>query len=180
MHLFITSVRQKEDRLIIDEPRVVHQVRNVLRMQPGEIFEVQEVQQDTSTRQQVQLEKASKTQLELTGLSVQSETKKQEPICLAVALPNKTDKLTMIVQKLTEVGIDKIIFRPSQRSQLRSLEPKTLERLEKIVLEATEQSQRRFLPEITFVPHFAQAVSAPHSRCLFDWDGKSTKKVKYT
>lgn len=179
MHLFITPVTAQGSQLTIDEPRVVHQVSHVLRMRSGEVIAVQEGTQEQVTRRQIRLEQLTKTQLIGSVLASESVTRTGAQISLAVALPNKMEKLTMIVQKLTEVGIDKIIFRPSQRSQLRTLQQKTLERLEKIALEAGEQSERRFVPEISFVPHFVQTVDSSQQRCRFDRDGNPAASMPY-
>jgi 16S rRNA (uracil1498-N3)-methyltransferase len=55
-------------------------------------------------------------------------------------MPNKRDKAEMIVQKLTEIGINFIVFWPSERSVIRDINTSKMERLEKISKEAVEQS----------------------------------------
>lgn len=55
-------------------------------------------------------------------------------------MPNKFEKLELIVQKLAEIGIDTVIFWPSRRSLLKDIPPKKMERLQIIAREATEQS----------------------------------------
>ena len=62
-------------------------------------------------------------------------------VTMCVALPNKMDKAELIVQKLSEIGIRRIVFRPAARSVLRELAPKKLERLDLIAREAVEQSR---------------------------------------
>jgi RsmE family RNA methyltransferase len=69
---------------------------------------------------------------------------------MAIALPNTFSKAELMVQKLTEIGVDSIYFRPSERSQLRDISTKKLERLEQISLEAVEQSRGWQLPHIYF------------------------------
>lgn len=59
---------------------------------------------------------------------------------MIVALPNKFEKLELIVQKLAEIGIDHIVCRPSKRSLLREMPEKKYARLCNIAREATEQS----------------------------------------
>jgi len=65
-------------------------------------------------------------------------------------MPNKRDKIELIVQKLTECGLDQIIFWPSERSVLRERNSKKEERLNKIIKEAVEQSRGRTVPELIF------------------------------
>ncbi|MEI7557997.1 MAG: RsmE family RNA methyltransferase [bacterium] len=71
---------------------------------------------------------------------------------MIIALPNKRDKVELIVQKLTECGLDQIIFWPSERSIIREWNPKKEERLQKIIKEAVEQSRGRTMPELIFTP----------------------------
>lgn len=65
-------------------------------------------------------------------------------------MPNKWDKAEFIVQKLSEIGIDKIIFWPSERSVIKEWNEKKVERLKKIIKEAVEQSRGRKIPELQF------------------------------
>lgn len=59
---------------------------------------------------------------------------------LAVALPNKFEKMELIVQKVTEIGVQHIIFFPAKHSLLKEISAAKMQRLEKISLEASEQS----------------------------------------
>ncbi|MEI8252333.1 MAG: 16S rRNA (uracil(1498)-N(3))-methyltransferase [bacterium] len=59
---------------------------------------------------------------------------------MIICMPNKRDKAEMIVQKLTEIGINSIVFWPSERSVIRDINLSKMERLEKISKEAVEQS----------------------------------------
>jgi 16S rRNA (uracil1498-N3)-methyltransferase len=60
---------------------------------------------------------------------------------MLIALPNKQEKLELIIQKLTEIGISNIYLWSSERSQLNSLNENKTKRIEKIVKEAVEQSR---------------------------------------
>lgn len=71
-------------------------------------------------------------------------------ITMIIAMPNKREKAELIVQKLTEIGVNEIIFRPSERSIIRAWNEKKMTRLQKIMKEALEQSRGRHLPNITF------------------------------
>lgn len=59
---------------------------------------------------------------------------------MIVALPNKFEKLELMVQKLAEIGIDHITCRPSKRSLIKGVPEKKYARLHSIAREATEQS----------------------------------------
>ncbi len=69
---------------------------------------------------------------------------------MIVAMPNKRDKVELIVQKLTECGLNQIIFWPSERSVIKERSPKKEERLHKIIKEAVEQSRGWKIPTLTF------------------------------
>ena len=70
---------------------------------------------------------------------------------MIVCMPNKWDKAEIIVQKLTEIGINHIVFWPAERSVIKLSNTSKLERCEKISKEALEQSWGRCLPKIEFV-----------------------------
>ncbi len=172
MHLFITKPAVDGKKLVITEERLVHQIKNVLRLKSGEEFQVQNDDLQTSNRRNVTLESVT-DQIVLTTIvgSVQ-KIKSVSRIGLLIGLPNKSDKLDVIVQKTTEVGADKIIFRPAQRSELRTIEPNRMERLVKIAREASEQAKRWFVPEILFVPTIKWwPWLQEHRLVVFDFDG---------
>ena len=60
---------------------------------------------------------------------------------MLIAMPNKREKAELIVQKLTEIGVQNIYFWSSERSVIRQWNEKKSERLDKISHEALEQSR---------------------------------------
>jgi len=68
---------------------------------------------------------------------------------LVQAFPNKLDKVEYIIQKWVEVGISSFTFYRSDRSQKISITEKKEERLNKILVEAVEQSWRNIIPTLT-------------------------------
>jgi len=83
--------------------------------------------------------------------SEQKNLNEIKPKTMIIAMPNQRKKTEIIVQKLTEIWISKIIFRPAERSVIKDFNTKKLERLNLIAKESTEQSHWRKLPEINFV-----------------------------
>lgn len=61
----------------------------------------------------------------------------------------KADKLELCIQKLTELGVKRIVPFNAVRSVVRIKDDKKLIRLRKIAREAAEQSHRNMIPEIT-------------------------------
>jgi RsmE family RNA methyltransferase len=72
-------------------------------------------------------------------------------ISLYIAISNKSEKNELIVQKLSEIWVNYIYFFGSERSQVHEINDKKLDRLNKISLEAVEQSFWFVLPEIEFI-----------------------------
>ena len=78
----------------------------------------------------------------------------------------KNDKLELCVQKLTELGVSRIVLYEAQRSVVRLKEEKKVIRLSKIAREAAEQSHRNFIPEICSVSSLKE-LSAFKSDCNY-------------
>lgn len=71
-------------------------------------------------------------------------------INLYQSLPNKIDKIELIIQKWVEVWYSSFNFYKSERSQNLNISDNKIERFKKIILEAVEQSGRNIVPEINF------------------------------
>ena len=81
---------------------------------------------------------------------VQQDAPPQPPITVGFALA-KGDRPEWIVQKLTEIGIDRIVLVDATRSIVRwdpAKAVRNLERLGKVAREAAMQSRRTWLPQI--------------------------------
>jgi len=78
------------------------------------------------------------------------EAAPSKPITVAVAIP-KQDRPEWIVQKLTELGVDRIVFLEAERSVVRwdaERSARHLAKLERVAREASRQSRRVWLPAI--------------------------------
>jgi 16S rRNA (uracil1498-N3)-methyltransferase len=98
-------------------------------------------------------------------ISIEGFQRKEPPykskITLLQAYP-KAKRIEVVVQKMTELGIDRIIFFQAERSvpfyKNESLEGK-IQRLRRIMLEALRQSQRLYEPELMFASRANEAIS---------------------
>jgi 16S rRNA (uracil1498-N3)-methyltransferase len=96
---------------------------------------------------------------------------------LAVAFaPTKGERPEWVVQKLTELGIDRIIPLISERSVVRwegARGAGVVERLRRVAREAASQCRRVWLPEVTDVVRFADlgALGAPGEVVLAQLSG---------
>ena len=146
MQLFITDFEKKWEEIKITNQEILSQIRKVLRMKIWDTFFVQ----NWNIRYELQI---SDWDDENIFWNISNSLKHKEKIdesWIAIAMPNKRDKIELIVQKLSEIWIKYIYFRPSERSIIRERNDKKLERLNKIAKEAIEQSRWWFLPTITF------------------------------
>ena len=66
------------------------------------------------------------------------------------AIPNKMDKIESIIKNGTQTWITNFLFFKAERSQKLNISEKKKERLNKIILEASEQSERNIIPSLIF------------------------------
>ena len=123
------------------------------------------------------------------ALTVESEVvRESRPVTLTVGVVvPKSDRPEWIVQKLTEIGIDRVVLLHSERSVVR-WDPERgrrhVDKLAKVAVEALQQSRRVWLPEIvgpdsasTWLPRSAVAepggrpISAADSTLLIGPEG---------
>ena len=73
----------------------------------------------------------------------------------------KGTKMELILQKLTEIGVDEIVLVQAKRSVTKidnKKEDKKIERWERIIYEAAKQSKRAKIPKLTGVLTFKEAI----------------------
>jgi 16S rRNA (uracil1498-N3)-methyltransferase len=132
--------------LSIDDD-TVHHLRRVLRLRDGEQVSVT----DGGGRWLLAsvLVEGSSLRLEATG-EIVTEPPRADPFTLAVAIP-KGDRLDWLVQKVTELGVDRLALVHAERSVVRWKPDRAhsqLVRLRRIADEACRQSRRVWRVEI--------------------------------
>lgn len=102
-------------------------------------------------------------------------------IVLGQGLP-KSDKMELIIQKSTELGVSRIVPIITERVIPRSFNPDRLERWEKIAVEACKQSGRVRLPVISEPEsiHEFLAGTDKTSLRLVPWEGEKVVSLKDT
>ncbi len=98
-------------------------------------------------------------------------------LTLVIALAKGT-KPELAVQKATEIGVDRIVIGASDRSVVRWDEAKSLknrDRLQRVAREASMQSRRVTVPEITIEPDLTSMLCAAPTAGLVraDFDGEA-------
>lgn len=145
--------------IIIDEPAQVHHIKDVLRLkikEKLEIFDEQKNNYKCSLKEIL----ADKIILEVLAMAAKNIKKKIE-IAIACAIPKKS-KMDDIVDKLTQVGVNRIIPLETERIIIKlDTNKKALrgKRWEKIALSAACQSKLDELPVIEPVLAFKDVLS---------------------
>lgn len=160
MQLFITSYKKRAHTVTIDNTEILSQVRKVMRANIGDILRIQDsINEAEKTRYEVRIDNWNDKELQGTILSETHHHVNPGNITMIIAMPNKRDKAELIIQKLSEIGIDKIIFRPTERSVIKEWNEKKEERLQKISKEAVEQSRGWKIPEISFATDIQEYIN---------------------
>ena len=145
-HFFINS--NKTLSSINNSDELYHHLSKVMRIKTGEQIELVLTNQ---TIDLVEVSSIDKDKIELKF--IENYTRDTEmPIDVTVVIsPLKNDRTEWLLQKATELGVKKFIFVDFKNSVvvIKRIENK-LERYQKIVQAAAEQSQRNMIPAIEF------------------------------
>ena len=146
------------NKIIILDPGQLHHLKDVLRFKAGNkaaIFD------DKGNDYLVKLADISEKQAEFLILEKRSNSNiRKTKIAIACAIPKKS-KIDDIIDKLTQLGVDRIIPLTTERVIVKIDQAKGLQRLkrwEKIALSASKQSQRNSVPVIDPVTDFLQLI----------------------
>jgi 16S rRNA (uracil1498-N3)-methyltransferase len=142
------------------EPEAVHHFARVLRLRAGELVTVTDGAGALRTCA-VPDDFAGSGELQPTG-AVERHERPLPPVAIGVALA-KADKPDLVVQKLTELGVDRIVLFEAERSVVRwdaDKAAKALRRLRAVATEALQQSRGCFLPDLDLAP-FAALAAVP-------------------
>jgi len=144
---YFPNLERGDDNIVIKNPDLLNQLNKVLRAKPwnefvffnGEdeidfIFEIMSIE-----KREAYFEKK---------WEIQINSEIDFDLNIIWALPNKIDKIEYIIQKWVEVWVTGFYFFKWERSQKLALSENKIERLNKIIIEATEQSGRSRVPEL--------------------------------
>ncbi len=155
VQLFITEFTKNWDKINIDNKEILDQMRKVLRMKIWDRFFVQ----NKNERLEVEILDRDKTTITWNILNTKTRCNDEAfQRWIAIAMSNKWSKMELIVQKLSEIWIKNIYIRPSERSVIKDVNNKKMERLYKISQEAVEQSRWRELPKIEFIKDISKII----------------------
>jgi len=184
MQLFITDFVIENNQVLIRNQNLLQQIKRVLRLKNGDKFCVQKQLWDKILRYTVMLKLRDNNEIFCDIL--EKEEKNISSIIswktMIISMPNKWTKAEIIVQKLAEIWIQNIVFWPSERSLLKEKNLNKRNRLEKITLEATEQSRNWTNPKIEFIADISDFIKWKSIAVLDipkDWKKKSLDKNSF-
>lgn len=139
-------VKEKNNNYLILEKDDLHHIKNVMRNKSGDLIEcvyneklyICKIEDLNTTNVLIVEEREENNELQM-------------EVTIAIALV-KEQKMDLILQKLTELGVSRIIPLKMERSIIKLDDKKfehKKERWQKICKEACEQSKRNKIPEIT-------------------------------
>lgn len=134
--------------LKITDTAIHHQLTRVLRARVGE--KVMFFDGKKSQDHEYEIESITKQELHLKKQHIHEKPLQQQTMILYQAYPHTFSKIEYIVQKCSEIGYQKIIFFPSERSQNIRISPHKKERIQKIMQEAVEQCGGNYVLDIVF------------------------------
>lgn len=154
---FCQSKNISLDKIIIDDKEQAHHIRDVLRLKQGEkvvIFDEKGSEYNCVIKE---LDK----QIALSVIGKNEAPKNKSMfLTIACAIPKKS-KMEDIIDRLTQLGVDKIIPLETERVIVKLNKEKKIkkvERWQKIALSASEQSQRNNVPVIDPVTNFKKTL----------------------
>jgi len=147
-----------KDKIIIDDPRELRHLVRVMRLREGDEIIVFDGEGNEYI---AEICSVSKNMVVAVNLRAERRKSPDFHITLACALPKK-GKFDFIVEKATELGVERIIPLETKRTETKIRDKDIcakIERWKAIALSAAKQSQRNTLPEITGVKGLKQVFT---------------------
>ncbi len=178
-HFFVQSENIKEDKVVISGSDVRH-ITSSLRLSVGDKITVAD-----GERNKYFVEIVSMDNKKVIGRIKDEVEKKIEPearITLVQGVP-KSKKMDLIVQKSTELGIDKVIPVETRRTVVKlkpSKAKRRVKRWQKIAREAAKQSGRARIPHVGRLIKFREIkeLMAEYDLILIPWEDEEQISLK--
>ena len=180
MHRFFVPHHQISGSEVTIEGADADQIKNVLRLKPGEEIEVLDGAGKVYAANIKEVRKDRITCSIASSMSVKNEPKVK--IAIIQSIPRES-KMDFIIQKCTELGVDKIIPCVSERTIIKlddDRKDKRLVRWQRIAKEAAEQSSRGMIPTIEEVKRFKDALkeSENYDLSIIPWELEEEVSIK--
>ncbi len=178
MQRFYIEKDLSKEIITIDEPEMINQFTKVLRLKEDD--EVIFFDWKENIDIVFKLNHINKKNIDFVFVKqiIKKENTSKFSLNLFQATPNKLDKIELILQKWTEIWYDKYYFFNSKRSQKLIISENKFERLQRIIIEACEQSGRNIIPEIVFLDKLDINSLKNEKNIFFHTDGNIKTSLK--
>ncbi|MDK2820902.1 MAG: rRNA (uracil1498-N3)-methyltransferase [Clostridia bacterium] len=178
-HHFFLSYKVEANKPVVLEEENAHHAINVLRLREGEKITVA----DSEGKGYVaEIKSITKKQLLAEVISTLPNPEPPIKVVLYQGWP-KGDKMDLIVEKCTELGIDSVVVVSTERSIPRP-NPKSInrrrERWQQKALAAARQSRRHHIPIVKGPMNLSTALAGINPNCLLivPWEKESSQSLK--
>ena len=176
---FVTENCFHGDKVVLLDNDQTHQIRDVLRLRPADQIIVLD---NAGWEYRVSLTKVTHEQI--VGEVGQKQPAAGEPqtqITLYQSLLTR-DKFELVLQKCTEVGVSRFAPVITARSLVRenAVKPEKLDRWQRIITEAAEQSARGRIPDLLPPVSFEKAIQELSSfeKNLIAWPAEGSSPIR--
>lgn len=169
IHRFITKLSEENT---IRDTEIVNQIRKVLKLEPGEVICISD---GIGTDYEGVIEKIGTDTIFLKNITKKDPLLPKKRIVLYCAILKK-ENFELVCQKATELGVTKIVPILTKRTIKQGLK---IDRLKKIIKEASEQSGVSKIPTLSETLNFEDAITESleenEKTILFDRSGLKIK-----
>ena len=163
IHRFFGNFVIVDNRIVIDDDELVHQMKNVLHLKAGERILLCNEDKNEYMVKIMHIEKNINTKIISSGKN-KNESKRNVHLYLSIL---KKENFELAVQKAVEVGISTIT--PLVTDRTVKLDIKR-ERVLKIIKEAAEQSERGIIPELKEITNLSDVIKEKRTGVTFFCD----------
>lgn len=179
MSKFFVKTEQIENNNIIINGDDVNHIINVLRMKKDD--EIQVCNQETGDNYNAQITQYTKNEVDCEIIErINKTTESNVNITLFQGLP-KFEKMELIIQKNTEVGVKRIVPVIMERTVVKideKVASKKLERWQKIAEIAAKQSMRDIIPNIDNITKLKEIDTTEYDVVLVAYENEEHNKLK--
>ncbi|MDD4902860.1 MAG: RsmE family RNA methyltransferase [Patescibacteria group bacterium] len=172
VHRFFGNFNLAGDGVVSSDLELVNQIKNVLRLKPGEQVALCSGEGKEALAELVSAGSGEAAFKILTRTENTAEPTRAVTLYCSIL---KRENFELVVQKATECGVKKIVPVIAERTVKTGLK---IDRLEKIIKEAGEQSGRGVIPVLGDTVSFLEALALTGenaANCLFDRSGELFK-----
>jgi 16S rRNA (uracil1498-N3)-methyltransferase len=180
MHRFFIPPKSIHDNRVLLRGTIVHQIRDVLRMRPGDEIVLLDNSGWAHRTELVTLDRDT-----VRGRVVEKWKLETEPAARITLYQGllKGQKFEWVLQKGTEIGIAAFVPVLAARCVIGSLDDVSdtrIERWEKIIVEAAEQAGRASLPHLSAAILFSHACenAVRGGLSLIPWEGEHSRGLR--